>query len=81
MADRAASVLARLRNQAAASGKTYQLCLQLFLPGRIFTQIVSFRPQEQVCSERWPSDLLPDRFQQPSNPGYRFFGSEHSQFP
>lgn len=30
MADRAASVLARLRNQAAASGKTYQLCLQLF---------------------------------------------------
>lgn len=30
MADRAASVLARLRNQADASGKTYQLCLQLF---------------------------------------------------
>jgi predicted nucleotidyltransferase component of viral defense system len=30
MADRAASVLARLRNLAAASGRPYQLCLQLF---------------------------------------------------
>lgn len=30
MADRAASVLARLRNQADVSGKTFQLCLQLF---------------------------------------------------
>ncbi|HPM09895.1 MAG TPA: nucleotidyl transferase AbiEii/AbiGii toxin family protein [Paludibacter sp.] len=30
MTDRAASVLARLRNQAAASSKPFQLCLQLF---------------------------------------------------
>ena len=30
MADRAASVLARLKNKAAESGKSYQLCLQLF---------------------------------------------------
>lgn len=30
MADRAASVLARLRNQATALGRPYQLCLQLF---------------------------------------------------
>ena len=30
MADRAASVLARLKNKAAQSGRTYQLCLQLF---------------------------------------------------
>ena len=30
MADRAASVLARLRNQGDASGKTFQMCLQLF---------------------------------------------------
>ena len=30
MVDRAASVLARLRNQAATSGRPYQLCLQLF---------------------------------------------------
>jgi predicted nucleotidyltransferase component of viral defense system len=30
MTDRAASVLARLRNQAAASGRPFQLCLQLF---------------------------------------------------
>lgn len=30
MADMAASVLARLKNKAAESGKSYQLCLQLF---------------------------------------------------
>ena len=30
MADIAASVLARLKNKAAESGRTYQLCLQLF---------------------------------------------------
>ena len=30
MADLAASVLARLKNKAAASGRSYQLCLQLF---------------------------------------------------
>ena len=30
MADVAASVLARLKNKAAASGRSYQLCLQLF---------------------------------------------------
>ena len=30
MADMAASVLARLKNKAAESGRTYQLCLQLF---------------------------------------------------
>ena len=30
MADRAASVLARLKNKADESGRSYQLCLQLF---------------------------------------------------
>ena len=30
MADAAASVLARLKNKAAESGRSYQLCLQLF---------------------------------------------------
>ena len=30
MADIAASVLARLKNKASASGRSYQLCLQLF---------------------------------------------------
>lgn len=30
MADMAASVLARLKNKAAQSGRSYQLCLQLF---------------------------------------------------
>lgn len=31
MADIAASVLARLKNKAAESGRSYQLCLQLFV--------------------------------------------------
>ena len=30
MADIAASVLARLKNKASESGRSYQLCLQLF---------------------------------------------------
>lgn len=30
MADRAASVLARLKNKSTESGRSYQLCLQLF---------------------------------------------------
>ena len=30
MADMAASVLERLKNKAAASGRSHQLCLQLF---------------------------------------------------
>lgn len=30
MADAAASVLARLKNKATESGRSYQLCLQLF---------------------------------------------------
>ena len=30
MADMAASVLARLKNKAAAIGRSHQLCLQLF---------------------------------------------------
>ena len=30
MADRAASVLARLKNKSKESGRSYQLCLQLF---------------------------------------------------
>lgn len=37
MADIAASVLARLKNKAAESGRSYQLCLQLFC-------------QEEFCS-------------------------------
>ena len=30
MTDRAASVLARLKSKAAETGRSYQLCLQLF---------------------------------------------------
>ena len=36
MADIAASVLARLKNKAAESGRSYQLCLQLFCQEEFF---------------------------------------------
>ena len=45
MADIAASVLARLKNKAAESGRSYQLCLQLFLPRGIFATF----GKVQVC--------------------------------
>ena len=37
MGDIASSVLARLKNKAKESGKSYQLCLQLFCQEDIFT--------------------------------------------
>lgn len=44
MADMATSVLARLKNKAAESGRSYQLCLQLFAK-RNFAPFGKF----QVC--------------------------------
>lgn len=38
MADIAASVLARLKMKAAESGRSYQLCLQLFCQSRLWKQ-------------------------------------------
>ena len=39
MADIAASVLARLKNKAAESGRSYQLCLQLFFVRKNFCAV------------------------------------------
>ena len=39
MADIAASVLARLKNKAAESGRSYQLCLQLFCQEEFLRQL------------------------------------------
>ena len=40
MADVAASVLAKLRNKAKASGISYQQCLQSFCAERIFEKVI-----------------------------------------
>lgn len=39
MADRGASVLARLKNKAAESGRSYQLCLQLFCQEELLRRV------------------------------------------
>lgn len=38
MADKGASVFMRLRNKSVESGRSYQLCMQLFLSGRVPSQ-------------------------------------------
>lgn len=45
MADMAASVLARLKNKAAASGRSHQLCLQLFC------RVPASLGKVQICRE------------------------------
>ena len=42
MADVAASVLAKLRNKAKASGISYQQCLQLFVQEEFLRKILRF---------------------------------------
>ena len=39
MADMATSVLARLKNKAKESGRSYQLCLQLFCQAVSYTHL------------------------------------------
>ncbi len=41
MADIAASVLARLKNKAAESGRSYQLCLQLFCQEEFLRRLIA----------------------------------------
>ena len=46
MADIAASVLARLKNKAAETGKSYQLCLQLFCQEEFLRRLEKSRYSE-----------------------------------
>ena len=50
MADMAASVLARLKNKAAASGRSHQLCLQLFCQEEFLRRLASSRYPENLVS-------------------------------
>lgn len=43
MADTVASVLAKLKDKAKASGISYQQCLQLFVQEEIFAQAIQVR--------------------------------------
>ena len=48
MADRAASVLARLKNKAAESGRSYQLCLQLFCQEEFLRRVEASKYAENL---------------------------------
>ncbi len=48
MADIAASVLARLKNKAAKSGRSYQLCLQLFCQEEFFRRLEKSKYAENL---------------------------------
>ena len=49
MADIAASVLARLKNKAAESGRSYQLCLQLFCQEEFLRRLENPNMQKTLC--------------------------------
>lgn len=48
MADLAASVLARLKNKAAKSGRSYQLCLQLFCQEELLRRLEKSKYAENL---------------------------------
>ena len=55
MADIAASVLARLKNKAAESGRSYQLCLQLFCQEEFLRRLEKLQiasPNGHLCHIR-----------------------------
>ena len=51
MADIATSVLARLKNKAAESGRSYQLCLQLFCQEEFLRRLEKSKYAEKVESK------------------------------
>lgn len=52
MADIAASVLAKLRNKAKASGISYQQCLQLFEQEEFLRRLAK-SGEEECVSQNW----------------------------
>lgn len=51
MADIAASVLTRLKNKAQASGRSYQLCLQLFCQEEFLRRLENQNTQKILFSK------------------------------
>ena len=58
MADIAASVLARLKNKAAESGRSYQLCLQLFCQEEFLRRLEKSTICGKSCTKRWAVHLF-----------------------
>ena len=61
MADIAASVLTRLKNKAAESGRSYQLCLQLFCQEEFLRRLEKSKYAEKSRFERRIVHLFPDQ--------------------
>ena len=57
MTDIAASVLARLKKQAVVSGRSYQLCLQLFCQEEFLRQLEPNTTAQSPSSIRWRGSL------------------------
>ena len=55
MADIAASVLARLKNKAKESGRSYQLCLQLFCQEEFLRRLEKSKYAENLV---WKGGLV-----------------------
>lgn len=49
MADIAASVLTRLKNKAQVSGRSYQLCLQLFCQEEFSIRLLNYKLNKSAC--------------------------------
>lgn len=58
MADIAASVLARLKNKAAESGRSYQLCLQLFCQEEFLRRLEKSRHSLMTLLRQWYIHIL-----------------------
>ena len=56
MADIAASVLARLKNKAAESGRSYQLCLQLFCQEEFLRRLEKSKYAENLVISKFEYD-------------------------
>lgn len=62
MADIAASVLARLKNRAKESGRSYQFCLQLFCQEEFLRRLEKIAICGKSCTERWLIHLFRYQF-------------------
>ena len=62
MADKAASVLAKLRNKAKASGISYQQCLQLFVQEEFLRKLSKSGVWRYADTQRRTVHLYPNQF-------------------
>lgn len=80
MADIAASVLARLKNKAAESGRSYQLCLQLFCQEEFLRRLEKSKYAENLVLKGGLFLYSLTDFDSRVDSRCRFFASENTQY-